>query len=416
MLYALRQKLQKSYRKNAPDMAALRRRLYPEFVFSDRMRTIRDEIPVFTFHSVNAEMFEAYLRYLSENNYRTVSAEQMYEGITGRAKIEERSIVLTFDDCRGSVWAIAYPLLKKYAMKAVCFVVPGFIEEGSICRPNLDDVWGGKTAMSEIEACEKAENPFCTWAEIRKMDESGVIDFQSHTLEHVRIAVSNEIIDFMNPAYDLDFYNLNIPAAGLTWQENRVRRAEWGMPIYRNQPRMSGKRRYFPDNGVEKACIDYVQKYGRDAFFKRQGWKKELYAVVEQYHRKHSDNGYYETTEEQRKTMLTELKTAKEMIEKYLPHKQARHLCYPWFDGSELSVLLSVQAGYVTNFWGTLPGRRTNRAGDDPLRIVRIPYEDYIYRLPGGGRISLLKTLKNRYAQGTKSFIGRFSQRGIYHG
>ena len=33
--------------------------------------------------------------------------------------------LLTFDDGRASVWSVAYPLLKQYGMRGVCFLIPG---------------------------------------------------------------------------------------------------------------------------------------------------------------------------------------------------------------------------------------------------------------------------------------------------
>ena len=65
-----------------------------------------------------------------------------------------------------------------------------------------------------------------------------------------------------------------------------------------------------------------------------------------------------------------------------------RHLAYPWTRGSALSLQLSKDAGYITNFWGCLPDNRLNTPGTDPFRICRVK-DDYIFRLPGTTRWSL---------------------------
>ena len=161
---------------------------------------------------------------------------------------------------------------------------------------------------------------FCGWDQIREMHESGVIDFQSHTLFH----------------------------------------------------------RYTPDWPRVMECLYPI--HGMEA-------EMERYPTMEEDYRR-----------------------SKEIIEERLG-KTVRHLCYPDYDGTDASILSSMAAGYVSNFWGVIPGRRTNKWGDDPFRIVRI-LEQYLFRMPGKGRRSLSGILGEMWSRHSGAFAGRLFGRG----
>ena len=94
-------------------------------------------------------------------------------------------------------------------------------------------------------------------------------------------------------------------------------------------------------------------------------------------------------------TMVEDYRRAKDVLEEKLG-TPVRHLCYPDYDGTEASVAASRAAGYVSNFWGVIPGRKTNRKGDDPFHIARI-VDDYLRCLPGLGRESLRHVAARRW-------------------
>lgn len=124
---------------------------YPPFVYSSK--PIRNYIPVFISHKVTEDEFEEKLIFLKENNYKTVTADKLNFPPQGP------TICLTFDDGHRSVYEVAFPLLKRYGFCATVFIVPTYID-----KPN-----------------------WLTWEQIDEMNRSGIIDFQSHTLEHKRI-------------------------------------------------------------------------------------------------------------------------------------------------------------------------------------------------------------------------------------
>lgn len=132
---------------------------YPSFVLHPDPPPIKDYIPVFIFHKVEREGFEEKLKFLRDNFYNTITCDELYNFIQGKHSFSSPTVCLTFDDVHKSLYEIAYPLLKEYGFCAVAFVVPLFIgKEGWI-----------------------------TWEGIDEMSRSGIIDFQSHTLNHRRM-------------------------------------------------------------------------------------------------------------------------------------------------------------------------------------------------------------------------------------
>lgn len=92
--------------------------------------------------------------------------------------------------------------------------------------------------------------------------------------------------------------------------------------------------------------------------------------------------------------MRKELLGSKETIDRML-NKDVRHLCYPWFKGSESCVRLSGDIGYKSGHWGIVGDRAINLVGDDPFHIRRMD-ENYIFSLPGKGRKPLYEVLGSK--------------------
>lgn len=154
------------YEKNWPEFHAAVTRSLPNFMYARNPAEIETVIPVFCYHTVNREDFEADLRFLAENDYVTVTADDLVDHLHGVRQAPPRSVVLTVDDGSRNLYDVGFPLLREYGMNAVAFIVAGFHAESS---------------NAEFMAHEHRP---CQWDEVREMDESGHVDFQSHTLEH----------------------------------------------------------------------------------------------------------------------------------------------------------------------------------------------------------------------------------------
>lgn len=150
-----------AWRKN-PEIAGLFSGALPAFVVAARPAEPLPGLPVFSYHVVESGGLRADLEFLRRNGYRTVSGRELVPYLQGEAALPERSVLLTFDDGPRNFHDVAYPLLAEYEARALAFVAPGMHADG-------DD--------------EDSEARPMTWAEIRTIHDSGLVEFQSHTLE-----------------------------------------------------------------------------------------------------------------------------------------------------------------------------------------------------------------------------------------
>lgn len=97
-------------------------------------------IPVLMYHDVQdiqkttntnvmpTTTFEAQLKWLKENNYTTITAEEFIDAYQGKISLPKNSVLITLDDGFKSIKTIVNPLLKKYNMNAVSFIIGSYKE------------------------------------------------------------------------------------------------------------------------------------------------------------------------------------------------------------------------------------------------------------------------------------------------
>ena len=369
--------------------------MYPEFVYRRLENISTGEIPIFVFHSVKPESLERQIRYLAENNYHTLKADELHDIITEKKKYKKKVVALTFDDGRGSLWSIAYPLLKKYGLNAISFIVPFRLQDEDEYHPNLEDVSHGEYTDEEIKNRDLSK-PLCNWNEVLRMHASGIIDFQSHTSHHHTVFTGNRLVDFVNPHLQPSFIDsvLN-PVLIKNGKDIVPERFEWGQPIYEWAPAMSVKRRYIEDENLSTQIINFVQLSGGVTFFGKARWHQDLKAFAEDHIKKHGIADRFQTLEERYSEIRRDLLESKLMIEERL-NKRVRHLCYPWFKGSKLAVEASKDIGYLCNYWGIPTSKQKNLVGMNSYYLTRISAE-FILTLPGRGRIPVVGVLLNKY-------------------
>lgn len=375
----------------------LRNGCYPDFVKLNSPPPLSNEIPVFMFHTVKPEIFEDQLKLLAVNGYQTITCDEFCEMITQKMPIPEKTVLLTIDDGKSSVWVYAYPILKKYNFKASVFLIPGYMKENSDYIYNLEDYWNQKCQWQQVKGRDNEFDPLLTWQQVREMHDSGVIDFQCHTLYHHNIYTGSKILYFFNPSHRMTIFNVVIPK---NFEDRLIKNnleKLYGIPIYENQSLMAALPRYLNDSEIIERCIEYVSKNGGSNFFKKSSWYKELKQLTNNLNKGRTD--HFHSKEETIDEIFKNLISAKKLIENKIPGKCVRHLSYPYGIGSREAVGCSKKAGYLSNFWVTHPSKSINRPGDNPFYCCRLK-DDYIYRLPGAGRKSLswilLQKLKRR--------------------
>jgi hypothetical protein len=282
-------------RRTMRTFRSLNSKCYPRFVYNN-VKVDELGIPIFVYHSiannntpdfVTLAEFKRHMEYLADNNYQTLSADELHGHLVYGKPVPKKSVVITFDDGRATLWTIAFPILKKYNFKAVSFIVPSMMSEASV-RPNLEDYKkkGREVSLTELMNADISDMPAITWEEAKVMHASGQVDFQSHTLEHTLIYYTPEVVDFINPTFSFGCNNSKVPVIRYGDNDRLHYKPPLGTPIYRSQPRMSGARRFFDDEGLRSACVDYVDRNGGKALFNKPSWRSELFRFSEKYRQK----------------------------------------------------------------------------------------------------------------------------------
>ena len=119
-------------------------------------------------YSISPEDFEKDLIWLKDNGYVTITSEELLKFLEEKKPLPQKAVILSIDDGSWGVYKNAWPLLKKYGMKADLNVI------GAQIDATWESLDSGKTRAGEAA-------PFCTWEELAEMQKSGVINVCSHT-------------------------------------------------------------------------------------------------------------------------------------------------------------------------------------------------------------------------------------------
>ena len=76
--------------------------------------------------------FSEMMEYLSENNYKTISSEELSMWLDNKIDLPKKTVMITFDDGFYEDYYLVYPILKKYNFKAISFVVGSRIEKTTL--------------------------------------------------------------------------------------------------------------------------------------------------------------------------------------------------------------------------------------------------------------------------------------------
>ena len=87
----------------------------------------KDRLRVLAYHGVeDSDKFEAQLQYLTRN-FNFVDLKSLYEHLHSNRKLPEKPLLITFDDGDISVYENGLPLLKKYSIPSILFVITDLI-------------------------------------------------------------------------------------------------------------------------------------------------------------------------------------------------------------------------------------------------------------------------------------------------
>jgi peptidoglycan/xylan/chitin deacetylase (PgdA/CDA1 family) len=235
---------------------------------------------------VEPEQLQADLEFLRTNGYRTLSGDEFLDHLNGAGAIPERSVMLTFDDGPRNFYAVAFPLLRRFSARAIAFIAPGLHAE-----PGADDLL--------------ADRPM-NWRELEEIHATGLVQFQSHTLE------SRFVPEWPAP----------VPLAGCLPKLEQARR---GRPL----------------------------------------------------------------------DLREDLVRSRELLEARLRGACVDHLSFPMYLGTPAAVDIARSLGFRACYWGLIPRRPLNRAGDSPFFVSRMS-DEFLRRLPGERRVSIRQLIRER--------------------
>jgi peptidoglycan/xylan/chitin deacetylase (PgdA/CDA1 family) len=342
---------------------------YPAFTVGGGVGRL---LPVFHFHETTPAALEPKLQYLAENGYRTVTSSAVTALARDGISPPPRSVVLAFDDAWSSVWTVAGPLLRRYKMQAIVYAIPARIRDASAVRPTIDS--GGV----DPAAIDASDDPFVTWPELRRLQDEGLFDVQSHTRTHSMVFAGPVLVDFVSPAFSAESM-LNRPRVDRSGTPRFLDPAALGAPLYVRRSSMSDALRFYPDDESGARTIAHVAASGGERFFDRPEWRVELRRVAGDSRGAAQDAGARD------RAIEDELRGGREDLEARLPGHTVDHLCLPWGVAGRATRAAIERCGYRSAFANRFRGRFAVAAGDDPYALKRLSNR-YIFALPGRGR------------------------------
>ena len=119
-------------------------------------------------YATSTQNFAAHLDWLGAHGYHPVSLSQLIEASQGRATLPPRPVLLTFDDGLRSVYDKVFPLLQAYRYPALVAVITDYVD----MAPGRSIDYGYRPF---------GRDDFVTWAQLRQMRDSGLVEIASHT-------------------------------------------------------------------------------------------------------------------------------------------------------------------------------------------------------------------------------------------
>lgn len=120
---------------------------------------VSDETPAST--SISPIQFEAHLQYLADNNFTVISLSELMNTIRKQQPINDKTVVITFDDAYLDILTQGKPILDKFNYPFTIFI-----------NPNIVD---------------RKPQGYLSWEQLKAMGDSGVI-IANHGLEHDSLA------------------------------------------------------------------------------------------------------------------------------------------------------------------------------------------------------------------------------------
>ena len=236
-------------------------------------------------------------------------------------KLPKNSVLITFDDGYLDNYTNAYPILKKYNMKATIFLNTAYI--------NTDPL-------------------YLNWTQIKEMYNSGLIDFQLHTHSHFSVINELKVNGFFQEK-DRENKELSREMKNI-YQMDEIKDE---YPIFKKRGETAVTGYKITDEFIKKYDELLIEYQEFNTSEREEKLVKEIENNLIKYIKEY-------TFEEYKKRVETEILINKETIEKHL-NKKAEYFANPW--GHKSKELLS-----ILNELG-IKGMITTKKGTNNLKL-----------------------------------------------
>ena len=118
-------------------------------------------------YTVSPKQFAQQMRYLHEHEYHVIKLSRLMDWFAGNATLEERSVVVTFDDGFMDTYEQAWPVLREQGFTATFFMISGLLGKHN----------------SWMTAQGYPSTPLMDWREVASLQRAGC-EIGSHTATH----------------------------------------------------------------------------------------------------------------------------------------------------------------------------------------------------------------------------------------
>ena len=270
------------------------------FIFVIYNKTRKNFVLCLMYHSVDSKKgkggifvdeFEEHIKWIKDK--KTFKMEELKNL---NYTLPQNSILITFDDGYKNNYTLAFPILKKYNMKATVFLNTKFIGE---------------------------DEAYLNWDEIREMYKSGLIDFQLHTHSHQLTVKDIEVLAFYDnessPYFKRESYSLFFDG---NYDEKKDAKKLNGLPVFKLRSKIS-----IPGYNPKK---NFVEKYRSIVELQENKSEKEKKKFLNRLFKEKKDEFFDKISEEQfKETVKFEILENKKIISEKLG-KVPDCLAYPW--------------------------------------------------------------------------------------
>lgn len=178
-------------------------------------------IPILLYHRIDdtgsalataPRLFRRHMQWLSERGWRPLTLDQFAFYARSGKELPSHSFLLTFDDGYESLASEAAAVLQEFNFTAVCFLCTRLLREPSLA--------------SEPDGVDN--RCFLSWEQARALQQSGLMEFQSHTHHHREFgaATLREVMDDLGASREWLAHELRLPLTGFShlawpWGDSR---------------------------------------------------------------------------------------------------------------------------------------------------------------------------------------------------